>query len=297
MPEFSNTQKGIFFTILGAWAFAFKTILAKLIYQYGVDPLSLLCLRLTVAGAIFFAVLLINLLRCKWSLKFGIKSWSIIILLGFCGYYLCSYLDFKGLYFIDASLGRMILFLYPTMVVLINAVVNKKPITKATALALVVSYLGLILMMAPQVRIKQNSILLGSTLVFLSALIYAFYLTAVDKFFKDVGMGLFISLIMCFATIFVYIHYSIAGNFSVLFTFNPIVYIYCLILGVFCTVVPIYAMSAGIAFLGASKAAMYNMSGPIVTLLMGALILHERLGPIEILGVILIIFGVSRINN
>jgi drug/metabolite transporter (DMT)-like permease len=294
----SKENLGVFLTILGAFCFATKTIIAKLIYLEGVDPLSLICLRMTMAGLIFAGILIINTARRKWVIKLSPQKWLTVLILGVGGYYLCSYLDFKGLFYVDASLGRMILFLYPTMVVIIHSVITKTPIKTHTIVALVISYLGLFLMMSPHLGagIAGNEVWKGAFLIFLSALIYAFYLTGVDRYFKDMSMAMLISLTMIVSVIAVFIHYGIARDFKDLLSFSGKTYAYMIFLSVFSTVVPIYAMSAGIAMLGASKAAMYNMLGPIMTLLMGRILLGERLGPFEIIGMVLIILGVLRIK-
>jgi drug/metabolite transporter (DMT)-like permease len=278
--------------------FALKTILAKLAYLQGAAPLELLALRMLVAGSIFGAIAGVNLARGRWKLDLSPKQWALILLLGVGGYYLCSFLDFAGLYYIDASLGRMILFLYPTLVVLINAFLAKSAISRSTLLALFVSYAGLFLMVSPNLKIDPDlNFWKGSSLVFLSALIYAFYLTGVDWFFRRAPMAFFISITMLVSTAAVLVNYALVRDFSALFALNGEIYVYALLLGVFATVIPVYAMSLGIALIGASKAAMYNMIGPIATLIMGAVFLSERLGPVEIMGMALILLGVTRIRG
>jgi drug/metabolite transporter (DMT)-like permease len=294
----SRYEKGVILTMVAAFFFAGKTIIAKLGYQSGADPISLLALRMIIAGAIFLFILLFNVLRGRWTLALSLKKWLLVIVLGFFGYYLSSFLDFWGLYYIDATLGRMILFLYPTMVVIIHAVIEKTMLPPRVVFALVISYLGLFLMMFPNIGLgNQNDFWKGSTLVFLAALVYSFYLTGVDRYFGEVKMGQFISLAMCFSCIAVFIHYLIIFPIHRIFGFSKGVYIYALVLGTVNTVIPIYAMSMGIALIGASKAAIYNMTGPIITLLMGAVILGERLGVLEIIGAFMIILGVSRARN
>jgi drug/metabolite transporter (DMT)-like permease len=189
---------GILLTILGAFCFATKTIIAKLIYKEGADPLSLICLRMAFSGLIFMGILSLNVARGKWALRLSPKKWLAVVILGVGGYYLCSYLDFKGLYYVDASLGRMILFLYPTMVVILNALFTKTPIRRHTVIALTVSYLGLLLMMSPHFRggLSGSEVFRGAFLIFLSALIYSFYLIGVDRNFKDLNMSMLISLTM-----------------------------------------------------------------------------------------------------
>ncbi|MDR2198968.1 MAG: DMT family transporter [Deltaproteobacteria bacterium] len=295
MALLSRYQKGALYTLAAAFFFAGKTILVKLAYQGGIDPVSLLALRMIVAGSIFLCVLCANVLRGRWSLKLSGRQWLLVAVMGLFGYYLSSLLDFQGLSHIDATLGRMILFLYPTMVVIIHAFIVRTMLPLRVILALGVSYLGLILMMSPEVgHGADEGFWKGCGFVFLSALVYSFYLTGVDRYFSEVRMGLFISVTMCFSCLAVFIHFLLLFPPSALFGFSRGVYVYALILGSVSTVLPIYAMSLGIALIGASKAALYNMLGPVMTLAMGVILLGEELEFIEIVGAFLIILGVAR---
>ncbi|MDR3154068.1 MAG: DMT family transporter [Deltaproteobacteria bacterium] len=298
MPFFTPGRLGALLTMTAAFCFAGKTILAKLAYREGMDPLSLLCLRMIIAGSVFACILLANVLRGRWHpAALPPSKWALVALLGVFGYYLCSYLDFSGLYYIDASLGRMILFLYPTVVVIIDSVLSRSPAGPRTWTALAASYAGLLMMMAPHVTAPGPGFLKGCGLIFLSAVIYAFYLTGVDRNFSKAKMPMLISVTMMVSVASVVIHYGALRDFASLLTFSGKAYLFVIILSVFSTVIPIYAMSAGIAILGASKAAMYNMTGPVMTLLMGAALLGERFGPLEFIGMAMIILGVSRVGG
>jgi drug/metabolite transporter (DMT)-like permease len=298
MPRVSQARLGAILTVTAAFCFAWKTVIAKLAYREGMDPLSLLCLRMIIAGSVFGGVLLANTLRGKWRPgSLAPSKWILITALGVFGYYLCSYLDFLGLMYIDATLARMILFLYPTLVVIIHSAVTRTPAGPRTWAALAASYLGLLLMMAPGLASPGPGFLKGCSLVFLAALIYAFYLTGVDRRFGRSQMPMLISITMMVSVASVLIHYAAARDFADLARFSPACYLYAVLIGLFATVLPIYAMSAGIALIGASRAAMYNMLGPVMTLVMGAIFLDERLGPLQAAGAALIILGVSRVGG
>jgi drug/metabolite transporter (DMT)-like permease len=294
MVKMTRQQKGVLLTLAAAFFFAGKTIIIKLAYREGIDPISLLALRMTAAGSIFVAILLYNVLRGRWSVNLAGRQWLLVMVLGFFGYYLSSYLDFKGLYYIDATLGRMILFLYPTMVIVIHAVITRTMLPLKTVLTLLLAYFGLVLMMGADASVSVGGgFWKGSGLVFLSALVYSFYLTGVDRYFSEVKMSLFISITMCFSCLSVFIHYMLSFPLENLLSFKRAVYAYALVLGTFSTVLPIYAMSLGIALIGASRAALFNMTGPIMTLVLGVLLLGERLGFFEVLGALLVIAGVA----
>jgi drug/metabolite transporter (DMT)-like permease len=295
MIALSQNQIGFLFVLLAALGFASKTIMAKLAYSYGVDALTLITLRMLTAFLFFFSILLFNIIKKHWSFHFNHRIWISIFILGFFGYYISSFLDLSGLMYIDANLGRMILFLYPTMVVIINSFIKREKISNRVRLALSVCYLGLFFMVLPNLGDKQNNFFLGCFLVFSSALIYSFYLVFVERLFKSLSMPFFISLIMIISTVSVVFHYSIFGR-NDLFSQTVHVYILAISMGIVSTVIPIYALSLGIAMIGAPKAAMISMFGPIMTLVMGTFILNESVTIIQLIGIFLILTGVWRIR-
>ncbi|MDR0547984.1 MAG: DMT family transporter [Deltaproteobacteria bacterium] len=295
MFSHSPRHLGAFLVLLATTGFAGKTILTKLVYRYGVDPLTLLTLRMLMAGVFFTFILILNVARGRWNLRLDLKSWFLIILLGVGGYYLSSYLDFLGLYYIDANLGRMILFLYPTMVVVIDSLLTKIPISSSTKISLLFCYFGLFLMMSPNLGTPKGDFLLGAGYIFFSALIYAFYLVGVDRLFKNLAINFFVSLNFLAASLFILSHFALTRPLGAL-NLPSEAYWLIFLMASFSTVIPIYALSTGLALIGAPKAATLSMVGPAVTLVLGVYVLDESVILIQVLGAVLMIIGVARIK-
>src|SRR5882672_558158 len=156
--------------------FSLRPILIKFAYGYVVDPVTLLALRMIFALPFFLAA-------AAWVGRDATRNrltrrdvWAIVFL-GFIGYYFASFLDFLGLQYISAGLGRLILFLYPTMVVALSfAFLGKRP-SGRDFVALVISYSGLALVMSNALGTGPD-LPLGAGLVFVSAAAYAVYLVA-----------------------------------------------------------------------------------------------------------------------
>ena len=102
---------------LGAICFSGKAIIVKLAYRYGVDAVTLIMYRMLFALP-FFVVM------AWWAGRgqppLAQRDWLGVLGLGFIGYYLSSMLDFAGLQYITASLERLILYLGPTLVLLLG---------------------------------------------------------------------------------------------------------------------------------------------------------------------------------
>lgn len=298
-PPFSPSQShmGYFLVVLSAFTFATKSILAKMSYNYGVDAITVLTIRMIFAGLIFAGILAYKLSFRQWKLDFTAGQWGAIVALGIFGYYLSALFDFSGLMYVDASLGRMILFLYPTLVVLINAAISRSHISGSTWLALGLCYGGIFMMMLPNIGGGQSNLWLGSGLIFTSALLYASYMVSIDRLLRNLDAIRLTSLIMVVSSISVIIHFSVTNDFKSLLSVAAPVYINGALMGLFSTVLPIYALAAGVARVGASRAALISMMGPVLTLLMGVLLLDEHLTIIQLAGMFLVMAGVSRVGK
>jgi drug/metabolite transporter (DMT)-like permease len=135
---------GIAIGILGVVLFSSKAVMVKLAYNYEVDAISILLLRMLFAFP--FYVCIAYLYRNKNSaVSIKHKDYIWIFVFGFVGYYLASYFDFVGLTYIKASLERIILFLYPTIVIILNRLFLKQHISKIQAGAISLTYLGIVL--------------------------------------------------------------------------------------------------------------------------------------------------------
>ena len=132
------------------------------------------------------------------------NQWLWVVVLGFSGYYLASYLDFLGLTYITAGLERLILFLHPTIVVLLSAWWLKKPIRPHHFVALALCYGGIALVFTENLNFggRAHDVALGGALVFASGAIYAFYLIGAGEIVGKIGAMRFTAYAMLVACVF-----------------------------------------------------------------------------------------------
>lgn len=127
---------GVFFALLAAVGFSAKAILVKLAYLDRVDAVTLLALRMAFSVPFFIGVAL-------WARRQHAEPLSrhdliLVLILGLIGYYLSSFLDFLGLQYISAGLERLILFLYPTMTVILSALLARRALSRTVMAAMAV---------------------------------------------------------------------------------------------------------------------------------------------------------------
>ncbi len=292
-----NAWLGPLLAVLGVLGFSFKAILIKLAYAWSpVDAVSLLTLRM-LYSAPFFVVIAWWAGRASTATRIAPRDWRLLIGLGFIGYYLASLLDFLGLQYISASLERLVLFLYPTIVVVLSALFLAQPVTRRAAAALALSYAGIALAVWHDVRITgdPSSIALGSALVFSSALGYAIYLVAAGGVIARLGSSRFIAWAMLASTAFIAVQFALTRPLSALRLPWP-VHAITLAMAVFCTVLPTWMIAESIRRIGASTASLIGSLGPLFTIGFGALLLAEPVNLLQLMGVALVLTGVILVS-
>ncbi len=281
----------------GAVLFSAKAIMVKLAYRFEIDSVSLLALRMLFALPFFLLIAFFNNRNSNKSDKpISNKDWFLIFLMGSAGYYLASLFDFIGLQYITASLERLVLFMYPTLVVLINALFFKKKIKKIHLIALLLTYIGIGLAFWQENMFGRNEdLVLGASMIFISALTYAIYLVGSGEILPRVGTVRFTSYAMTVSALMILIHHAITNGLD-LFGFDIGVYKLAILMATFATVIPSFLVSEGIRIIGSNKAAIIGSIGPISTIILANIFLDEQFGSLQIIGTMLVIVGVLLIS-
>ena len=290
---------GVGLVLVAAIAFSAKAIFVKLAYddptvlKNAVDPITLLMLRMGLSLP-FFA-----LIAC-WSARgqppLSRRDWGAVIALGLIGYYAASLFDFWGLQYISAALERLILFLNPTLVVLISAAALSYRIRKRDIFALATSYLGIALVFVHDLQLNPEKVLLGGGLVLLSAVLYAIYLVGGGQMVKRLGGVRFAAYASIVSTIAIALHFVCVHPLAVLTIQSARVYWLAGWMAIVSTVLPVIMLAEGMRRIGSSNAAMISSIGPISTIFMGAVFLGEPVTALQLLGAGLVLVGVLVIS-
>jgi drug/metabolite transporter (DMT)-like permease len=278
----------------GSIAFSGKAIIVKLAYRYGVDAVTLIMLRMLFALPLFLAL-------AWWASKgkapLGLGDWLGVIGLGFTGYYLASYLDFWGLQYVSASLERLILYLNPTLVLVLGLLVYKRRITRLQAVAMGVSYGGVLVVFGHEAGLQGPEAAKGALLVFLSALSYAVYLLYSGEMVKRLGSLRLVGLATSVACVFVLVQFALMRPLNTAFLVAPEVIQLSVLNAVACTFAPVLMVMMGVERLGAGLAAQVGMVGPMSTILMGVVILGEPFNGWIVVGTVLVMGGVFLVTR
>ena len=284
--------------VLGVFGFSLKAILIKLAYATSpVDAVTLLTLRMLYSAPFFLAMAWWSSRSPKATALTG-SDWIGLAVMGCIGYYLASLLDFLGLKYISASLERLILFLYPTLVVLLSAFTLGQRITRRAVFALLVSYVGIALVFARDVAAASDaaSLWIGGALVFGSATLYAIYLVRAGRYIARLGSVRFTSLAMLASTAFVLAQF-VATREPAALSVPPRVHLLSLTIAIVSTVLPTWLISESIRLIGANASSLVGTLGPVFTIGLGALILGEPVYAVQLGGAALVIAGVVLITS
>jgi len=283
--------------LIAAVGFSAKAVLAKLAYANSaqLDAITLMTLRMLFALPFFLAVAL-------WLKRQGHvpsptrRELGLTAVLGTMGFYLASLLDFSGLAYIPAGLERLILFLYPTLVVLFSALVYRRPVTVREGGALALSYLGIAVVFLQPMEAVPARLWWGAALVFGSAVVFALYLMLSGAQVRRSGSVAYTAYVMTAASIAAGTHFGVSHSVTAL-DLPMQVYGLALLMAVLSTVLPAFLMHAGIHRIGASPASIVGSIGPVATLFLAWLLLDEPLTTVQIAGTTMVLTGVVLVSR
>ena len=295
MTASKNTHftSGLLLAAAGSIAFSGKAIIVKLAYRYGVDAVTLIMYRMLFALPMFLAM---ALWAGRGKPALSARDWLGIVGLGFSGYYLSSFLDFWGLEFISASLERLILYLNPTLVLLLGWLLYGRKISYQRAVAMGISYAGVLLVFGHEAAFAGANAVLGAALVLVSAISYAMYLSYSGQLVQRLGSLRLAGWATTVACLFCIAQFVLLRPLASARVAEPVVWL-SLLNAVACTAVPVLMVMMAIERIGAGLTAQTGMIGPMSTLLMGVFILGEPFNVWVLAGTALVLSGVFLVTR
>jgi drug/metabolite transporter (DMT)-like permease len=284
---------GLLLAGAGSIAFSGKAILAKLMYRYGVDAVTVVMWRMMLSLPLF-------LLLAWWAGRgkpaLTRRDGITLAGLGFSGYYAASMLDFYGLMHISASLERLILYLGPTIVMVLTVLWFKRPVSRKQWFAAGVSYAGVMVVFGHELAGQGSQVLLGASLVFGSAISYAVYLLASGEVVRRLGSMRLVGLASTAACCFCMLHFVAVKPLSAIMVPEPVMWL-SLLNATACTVAPVTMVMMAVERIGSALTAQVGMVGPLSTISMGVVLLGEPFTTTLLLGTALVLTGIWLVTR
>ena len=298
---FATPHAGIWMAVIGAILFSGKAIVIKLAYAYPVSASTLLAMRMLLSMPLFAIAWLWSERRNQQrtdnqQLALSKHDMFKIVLAGLLGYYAASLLDFMGLQYISAGLERLILFTYPSIVLLLTCIIQRTLPGWWPVLAMIISYCGLWVVYGHEASLNGEHASLGALLVLASSISYAAYLVLGGSLLKRLGTIRVTSLATLVSGTVILLQISIEQPWSVIWNQPAQVWGLSLINAIFCTVLPVLTVMMAIAKIGAAKVAQIGMIGPLSTIGMGTIILNESFTVWHLAGTLLVLAGVALLS-
>jgi len=285
----SAKSKGLLYLMIGMLLFSMKGIFIKLSYM---------TIRMLIALPIYAWVLRKCYLKSSYT-QISSKQIILTAIFGLFGYYLASWLDLTGLLYLPANLERLILYSYPSMVLILSIIFLRQKITSKLIISLMVVYVGLFIVFSQDVFFatnkispsEQTQIMTGALLVLASAFSFSIFFVGSEVMMRKLPSKLFTAIAMISASIGIIVHFSINNPMSDLVTQSPEVYIYGFIIAIFCTVIPSFLVASGVKRVGAATGSIAGGIGPIATLILASIILGESITLIQAAGFAVVLSG------
>jgi drug/metabolite transporter (DMT)-like permease len=296
--KYALTAAGFLIAFIGSILFSTKAIMVKMAFaDVNIDALSLLTIRM-IFSLPFYVIAAFVISSSEANIRLTKRQWIYIIFLGLFGYYLSSLFDFIGLQYISAGLERLILFLYPTFVVLINVFIFKQGINRKQLVALFLTYAGIATAYIGELQVDtyNPNFFWGSFLIFLCSITYSVYIVGSGRMIPTTGPAKFTAYAMLAATGGIFTHYILRGDFT-LFQKSFDLWWYGILLAIVATVIPTFMLSAALKKIGSSNVAIISSVGPVSTIIQAHYFLNEAIYAGQIIGTILVVAGVLLLSK
>jgi len=285
---------GIALGIVGVLAFSLRPILIKRAYRIATDPVTILALRMSFALP-FFLVVAFWTRRDALGGRLAPRDAGAMALLGLLGFYLASFLDFLGLQYVGAGLGRILLFVYPTIVVVLSALFLRIKVQPRDIGALVLTYAGVALVLSSAIEGPSSDLPLGAALVFAGAAVFAIYLVAATPMVHRFGSVRFSAYCLSAASLAAIVQFLALRPLAAL-DLPREVYLITLVMALVATVMPAFATAEALRRIGANRVAMLGSLGPVITISLGYVGLDEVMTLPQLLGGVLVLAGVLLVS-
>jgi len=294
----THLASGLLLAAAGSIALSGKAIIVKLAYRHGVDAVTLIMYRMLFALPLFLVLAWWATYRQQGGAPAPLtrRDWLGILGLGFTGFYLASFLDFWGLLYISASLERLILYLNPTIVLVLGWVWYQRRITARQALAMAVSYAGVLLVFGHEADLSGPNAALGAVLVFGSAISYAIYLVTSGEMVKRLGAMRLVGLATTVACVLCILQFVVLRPLSAAIVAPEVIWL-SVLNATLCTFAPVVMVMMAIERIGAGLASQTGMIGPMSTIAMGVWLLDEPFNGWIVAGTALVVAGVFMVTR
>lgn len=285
LAPLSRERQGLLLCVIAAVGFGSMAVLAKLAYAAGATVLTLLSVRFVIGAALLWGFAAYRGVARIPDVRAALAA----LALGLFLYSAESGLYATALTHIDASLGELLMFSYPAIVVVAAIALRREPPSRRRLGAVAIAIAGVALVLAGGQIGALDPV--GVALALAAATIYATYVLTADALGGRLHPLTFSALICTGAAI----AFSVAGTTTGSIQLGALhwqAWMWIAVIAVFSTAVGMTAFIVGVERLGPSRASIMSALDPLVAVAAGGIVFGERLGPIQLAGGLLVVTAV-----
>jgi len=282
LTNMHETNRGAWFIVASATGFATLGILIKCAFAGGANISTILAGRFLIAS--LFLLLYLKLRRT--SLVISPRSTVQLVLMGAVGYGGMSMLYANAIHYLPASLTGMLLYTYPALVTLLAVLVGDERFSFQKGAALLLCTGGLVLLLGASFDGAQ---LEGVLSVLGAAVIYSCYIVIGNRILKDLD-PLVTSLYVCTSAGLAFLCYGVATG-ELILSIAPSGWLAILGIAILPTLFGVIGFFAGLRLIGATNASIISTLEPLITVLLSAVLIGERISALQGLGGAVLLTG------
>ncbi len=276
----ADRRFGLVLIIISAASFGVMPIFARLAYNAGAEPITVLFLRFTIAAVVMNLIMILR----RTAYPRGLVLLELI-LLGAIAYVGESLAYFLALKMASAGLVALLLYIYPALVTALSAIFLKEHLTRVKIVALFIALSGTALTL----RISGGGSLMGILLGIAAAVDYAIYILLGSRIVRRSGSMASTTVIIT-STAGVYV--GIVAIHGTTYPTTSTGWIAIIAIALISTVLAFVTFFTGLKRIGPTTTSTLSTFEPIVAVVLAAIVLGETISPIQILGGILILAAV-----
>lgn len=271
----SSSLRGVLACLASAAAFGVAPVFGREVDALGVSVTTMLAFRFGLAAIVFWTVALRRSARIPRG-----RALFTCIAMGGLGYAVQSSLFFTALTYVDATLVALLLYLYPTLVVVLAVGLRRESADLRMVVALITSLGGLALLLGGGTAAGSGAVL-GVLLGIGAAFVYALYITLAQGVLATTDVFAALAVITTSASTSLFVFGAASGRLTVP---SAAALGWIGLLALVSTVVAGGLFLIGVGSLGASRASILSCVEPVITAVVAVALYAEVLTPSRVAG-------------
>ncbi len=258
-----------------------------------VNPIQLVAMRQIIAATAYF-VFFIAIKKFAWPNK---KQWKTIIILCFFNFICSNTLSTWGVKYISSGLGAIIGTIFPIFLVIIQ-IIRKEYVPKKVIAYLFLCFIGICIVFYDYLPdFTKADFTFGIILSLIAAFTWAIFTYLTKQFATTFNPYLNLGYQMLLSSLFLFTYLFFSGTATPLSSWPSNAWNSLLYLVIIGSIITFVAFAYMVQKLPPTVSSLYAYLNPIVALILGNILFQEKLNWHLAIGIVVILFGIYKVNS